>query len=270
MHSITNTEEVDVMASQARPRPVATKIIILATLASAVLLQLLRCRGWSIFIFSGLTATLVIPFFVAYAIAGVKARRNWYKFSLWFASLANVMGLVGIFSPPPTPYDSMAKQLHAGMTFDSVVARLGKPYLSGYNVTRHVSAIYRVDGTILPFIVRFQSVQSLVIDDPTAKVDSWCGYVRSPGGDYSVLVFAPMNMSAAEQARWISKQDGGFSIPGQPQITDADQNRPLGDGGATKLVEARSVHNPTDVEGSSPGIVQMDALRLSLVCHPVS
>jgi len=170
---------------------------------------------------------------------------------------------------PPSLYEGMVKQLHAGMTFDSVVAQLGTPYLSEYNIGNHMSAIYRVNGTIFPLVVRFQKVESLVIKDPSAKVDSWCAYVQAKeSGDYSVLLFAPTNMSASEQARWISGH--GFSFPAQARISDADPDRPQGGGRATKLVEAQSVHNSPDAPvAGSPGVVLVDKLNLRLTCHPV-
>lgn len=197
------------------------------------------------------------------------------KFALWFVFFAlAVMTFIGYRArnrSRPAPYDGMVKQLHAGMTYDTVVARLGKPYLSEYNVESHVSAIYRVDGTILPFIVRFQKVESLVIHDPTAPLDSWCAYVRvGESGDSSVLLFAPASMSVAEEARWISGRADGFSFPGQAVIEDMDPNRPLGDGSGTRLVEVRSVRNAANAteDGALP-IAQVDALNLRLVCHPV-
>lgn len=183
----------------------------------------------------------------------------------------SIIGCRWRWQPSPTPYDGMVKQLHPGMTSDAVESRLGKPYLSAYNVGNRVSAIYRADGTILPFIVRFQEAESLVIHDPSAPLDSWCAYVRTGGsGASSVLVFAPTNMSASETANWISRRPDGFSFPGQADITDADPDRPRGDGGETKLMEARSVHQVTNAgEDGSSGLVQMDSLKLRLACHPI-
>lgn len=103
------------------------------------------------------------------------------------ATIAGVCLLVAAYStkflPRPTPYDDAVSHLEPGMTDEVVDDVLGKSnrFNWGWGFDDgSPSALYRVNGTNLPLIIKFRETRG----NPSEVIDQWCTLVperKRPG-----------------------------------------------------------------------------------------